>query len=177
MKTFQKFLKLNPAVGHRFKQKSKENTENCAQASESDNKADESCLMFEMKRKSLSWALLKHEMFAEMVDRNITKETFGPKSIGGVSKSFKETANEFMTQIDKLRQKELYPHKTCHPACEARGCKWVIAVDGLWKLRHPICMWNTASAYPSDILDFVPNANRCYFGPFFVRFIFDKKLF
>ena len=135
MRNFQKFLKLNPAVGHRFNTKSKEDTENLTS---DDKTSDELCLMYEMKRKSLSWALLKHEMWAEMSDRNITKTTFGPKVVKGVSKTFKSTADEFMTEIDKLRQKELYPHKTCHPACEARGCKWVVAVDGLWKLREDI---------------------------------------
>ena len=140
VKTFRKFLHFNPAVGHRFNRKCKEDKAPASDSeSQSDASADELCLMYEMKRKSLGWALLKHQMLAEMIDRNSTKTTFGPKLVGGVSKSFKETANAFMTRIDKLRQKELYPHKVCHPACEARGCKWIVAVDGLWKLRHPIC--------------------------------------
>ena len=155
VKTFRKFLRLNPAVGQRFNQKSADGK--ISGDDKTDDAADDQCLMFEMKRKSLSWALLKHEMIAELNDRNITKETFGPKIVDGESKPFKETADLFMTKIDKLRQKELYPHETCHPACSARGCKWIIAVDGLWKLRHHICMWDNSAAYPSDILDFVPS--------------------
>lgn len=133
-------MKHNPDVGHRFKRKCKEDTAPASESeTEGDKTADDLCLMYEMKRKSLGWALLKHEMLAEMSDRNVTKETFGPKLVGGVSRSFKETADSFMTKIDKLRQKELYPHKTCHPACEARGCKSIVAVDGLWKLRNNGC--------------------------------------
>ena len=138
---FQKFLRLNPKVGHHFNRQVEEECEVSGEDNEEQLQVntEDVCLMFEMRRKSLSWALLKNEMMEELKDRNITQETFGPKTVQNARKSFKETADEFMTEIDRLRQKELYPHKKCYPACKARGCKWVIAVDGLWKLRHAIC--------------------------------------
>ena len=127
---FSKFLRLNPGVGHHFNKKVEEEIEEAEEENGAKVKtADEVCLMFEMKRKSLSWALLKHEMIAELRERNMKSESFGPKNVQSVKKSFKETADAFMTEIDKLRQTEIYPHKTCHPACEARGCKWVVAAN------------------------------------------------
>ena len=127
VKQFSKFVRLNPQVGHHFKKRVEEEIQNPDE--DEKLKEEESTLMFEMKRKSLSWALLKHEMIAEMRDLNIECESFGPKSTQKERKTFKQTADEFMTSIDKLRQKEIYPHEKCFPACEARGCKWVIAVN------------------------------------------------
>ena len=73
VKTFRKFLHFNPAVGHRFNRKCKEDKAPASDSeSQSDASADELCLMYEMKRKSLGWALLKHQMLAEMIDRNST---------------------------------------------------------------------------------------------------------
>ena len=129
VKDFSKFLRLNPQVGRHFNKRAEEDIEDPDEEKKEEQKDEKSCLMFEMKRKSLSWALLKHEMVAEMTERNIVCESFGPKTVRSVRKTFKETADNFMTNIDKLRQTEIYPHKKCHPACEARGCKWVIAVN------------------------------------------------
>ena len=77
--------------------------------------------------------------------------------MGGEQKSLNQTMDDFMEKIGELRKSEIYPHPNCYPECEKRGCKWVISFDGLWKLRHTICMWDNRESYPDDILDYVPS--------------------
>ena len=69
--------------------RAEEDIEDPDEEKKEEQKDEESCLMFEMKRKSLSWALLKHEMVAEMTERNIVCESFGPKTVRSVRKTFK----------------------------------------------------------------------------------------
>ena len=146
VETFQKFLRINPSVGQHFKRKVEADIEGADENSEEKTDGwhtpDEQCLMYEMKRKSLGWALLKHEMVAELRDRDMKTETFGPKREQDVRRTFRETADDFMTKIDKVRQNEIYPHKKCYPACEARGCKYVVAaIKGVSNVAFicPIC--------------------------------------
>ena len=53
---------------------------------------------------------------------------------------------------------EIYQHNTCSKGCRDRGCKWVIAGDGNWKLRYPICMWDAQQSIPKDLGEYLPNA-------------------
>ena len=171
------FLKFNPDVGKRFNKKVEhepdfENIQDDNENNEEDklnktepqnedkiNKTEENDLnkMHELKRKSLQSALLNQEIQNEIRERKMI-HNFGPKFENGKQKTFKTSANEFMEKIENIRKYEIYKHENCSKACSARGCKWVISVDGLWKLRFPICMWNTKHLYPNEIQDFLPNA-------------------
>ena len=86
---FQKFLRLNPQVGHHFNRQVEEECEVSGEDNEEQLQVntEDVCLMFEMRRKSLSWALLKNEMMEELKDRNITQESFGPKTVQNARKS------------------------------------------------------------------------------------------
>ena len=110
---------------------------------------------WEMKRKSLKQALYYHQIQKELVERNMIEK----KSFGGKGMTLAQSANNFMVEIDDMMTNELYEHlpKNCSSACEKRGCRWVIVVDGLWKLSYPICMWNNKFAYPQDIVQYLPN--------------------
>ena len=112
--------------------------------------------MFEMHRKTLSKALLNYETVNELQERKMSY-SFGPKMEYGESKSYHETQDEFMQHIDHLRSHETYKHENCSKACADRGCKFVLVIDGNWKLRYPICMFNTEHAYPSELTKFLPN--------------------
>ena len=112
--------------------------------------------MYEMHRKTLSKALLNYETVNELQERKMSY-SFGPKMEYGESKSYHETQDEFMQHIDHLRSHETYKHENCSKACADRGCKFVLVIDGNWKLRYPICMFNTEHAYPSELTKFLPN--------------------
>ena len=150
VESFKLFLKYNPQVGVHFRKKSK-GAENELEEDEDLNK------MFEMKRKSLSTVLVRSEIKREVIERGLDL-LLGPKEQNGKNISYKDSVNEFMVKVDELRRKEVYPHENCSKACADRGCKWVLAVDGLWKLRFKICMWNTEHSYPTEITDYLPNA-------------------
>ena len=109
-----------------------------------------------MSRKTLSKALITHEILDEIKERKMTY-MFGPKMESGERKTFEQTKSDFMKQIDQLRSHETYKHENCSKACEDRGCKFMLVLDGNWKLRYPICPWNTQHAYPSDLTEFLPN--------------------
>lgn len=111
--------------------------------------------IWEMKRKSLKQALYYQKIKEELKRRQLT-ETYVFAENG---KTLAGSAKEFMVKIDELSKDELYEHKeeNCFRACRKRGCKWVVTVDGLWKLSYPICMWDNSYAYPEDITKFVPN--------------------
>ena len=150
----QQFLKFNPSVANHFRDQAK--NDNSPDIEDQENEKEERKTIFEMKRKSLSRVLLKSEIIKECSERNIV-ESFGPKIVGGEQKSLNQTMDDFMEKIGELRKSEIYPHPNCYPECEKRGCKWVISFDGLWKLRHTICMWDNRESYPDDILDYVPS--------------------
>ena len=129
-----RFLRFNPGVGNHFKRKS---TKECANGVDNkESKEEEMKTIYEIKRKSLSRILLKSEIIKECRERNITQESFGPKLVNGELRSLNETMDDFMAKIDDLRKSEIYTHTDCYPQCAARGCKWVISFDGLWKLRE-----------------------------------------
>ena len=167
-----RFLKYNPSVGNHFKRKSQE--ECASNEDDEDSKEDETKTIFEMKRKSLSRVLLKSEVIKECRERNITNESFGPKLVQDQPRSLNATMEDFMAKVDDLRKAEIYKHPNCYPQCAARGCKWVISFDGLWKLRHTICMWNNRASYPSDILDYVPSV--CPDSPKYGHAFCDKHI-
>ena len=149
VESFKLFLKYNPQVGVHFKKKSK--------GAENELEDEDLNKMFEMKRKSLSTVLVRSEIKREVIERGLDL-ILGPKEQNGKNISYKDSVNEFMVQVDELRRTEVYPHENCSKACADRGCKWVLAVDGLWKLRFKICMWNTEHSYPTEITDYLPNA-------------------
>ena len=64
--------------------------------------------MHELKRKSLSSAFFYFEVYNEMVERNIVKQTiFGPKINPDNNKenlTYKETVENFMKNVDDLRK-------------------------------------------------------------------------
>lgn len=171
VKTFKNILKSNPKIGKHFNRKAKNKSEteeatfgedDKTEAETSNNEettnVNSESIMFEMKRKSLTQALLTFEAIKELQERKLTNDTFGPKVEDNEHITFKKSADNFMEKIENLRKFEIYEHFECSPACAERGCKWVIAVDGLWKLRYPICMWDTKHSYPADLQEYLPNA-------------------
>ena len=170
VKTFKDILNSNPKIGKHFNRKAttENEIEEATFGEEEAEKENEDktyrtninseSTMYEMKRKSLTQALLTSEIIKELQERKIANETFGPKVEKREKVTFKKSADTFMEKIEDLRKFEVYEHFECSPACAERGCKWVIAMDGLWKLRYPICMWNTKNSYPTDLQEYLPNA-------------------
>ena len=155
----RRFLHFNPGVGTHFQSKVKKAaTEDAHEKGvDAENAEDEKrSTMFEMHRKTLSKALFSHEIINELNDRNLTRK-FGPMVENGVRKTFEDSKNDFMKHIDHLRSHETYKHENCSKGCSDRGCKYVMVIDGNWKLRYPICLWNTAHAYPAELTEFLPN--------------------
>ena len=111
--------------------------------------------VWEMKRKSLKQAMYYHLILKELNERNMVET----KGLGGEGITLSKSANQFMADVDKMMTNELYEHlpENCSKACEKRGCRWVITMDGLWKLSYPICMWDNKFAYPQDIVQYLPN--------------------
>ena len=133
------FLHFQPAVGTHFHSKVKKDEEgdNLERGVESESAEDKQTTMFEMHRKTLSKALLTHEVIEEINERKMTHK-FGPKLENGVHKSVQETQSEFMKHVDYLRSHETYSHESCSKGCSDRGCRWVYVIDGNWKLREAI---------------------------------------
>ena len=174
VKKIKTFIKFNPEVGKRFDKKTgneaefeniQDENETKEEVKTNENIQDKNETqeknninkIHELKRKSLQSALINQEIQNELKEREMIFN-FGPKFENGEQKTFKSSADEFMEHVEDLRKYEIYKHENCSKACAARGCKWVIAVDGLWKLRFPICMWNTQHLYPKEIQDYLPNA-------------------
>ena len=153
----KRFLQFHPKVGAHFetKAKSDDDDEEIGKGDVPDDHVRRNS-MFEMHRKTLSKALWNFETINELTERNMSYN-FGPKVEYGERKSFEQTQEEFMQHIDRLRTYETYKHDDCSKACADRGCKFVLVVDGNWKLRYPICMYNTEHAYPSELTKFLPN--------------------
>ena len=154
----KRFLHHHPKVGAHFESRAKSVEESVEEergdVKDEDNRRN---TMFEMHRKTLSKALWNYETINELKERNMSY-TFGPKVEYGERKTFETTQNEFMEHIDRLRTFETYKHDDCSKQCADRGCKFVLVIDGNWKLRYPICMFNTQHAYPSELTQFLPNA-------------------
>ena len=137
---FQKFLRLNPKVGHHFNRQVEEECE----VSGEDNKeqlqvnTEDVCLMFEMRRKSLSWALLKNEM----MDHNT--RNFWPKNSSECEKEFQgnsrwvhdwnwsaETKRTVSAQkvLPSMQGTRLQMGHCCRRAVEAETCYLCIVVN------------------------------------------------
>ena len=114
--------------------------------------------MWELRKKSISQAVLIHETIKELHDRKLEDMLFGPMiNEKFQKKSFKHSIDDFMTMIDNLRKEELYKHEKCSEPCKRRGCENVVTADGLWKLNYPICMWDNKIPELKDVQEFVPN--------------------
>ena len=154
----KRFLQFHPKVGAHFQSKEKSGEESDGEeiGDVQDHDHERRSTMFQMHRKTLSRALWNYEIINELTERKMSYH-FGPKVEYGERKTFETTQNEFMEHIDRLRTFETYKHDDCSKACADRGCKFVLVIDGNWKLRYPICMFNTEHAYPSELTQFLPN--------------------
>lgn len=165
----QQFLLFNTKVGGHFKklQKNVEEDDLCDYEVEKDENIGEqtsenTSRIWEMKRKNLSQAIINFGIDEELNERDLKiSQTFGPKlSPENKSKrlTYRETVEDFMKKVDEWRKEEVYAHENCSEMCAKRGCKWVVSVDGLWKLSYPICMWEMMHNYPGEIDEYLPNA-------------------
>ena len=159
------FLKLNPEVGFRFKEQNKvgedEKDETDDEDEETGSKNEENnerkTRMHEMKRKTLSQALINNEIKSELREKDKLDTTkLGPLQSENNNITFKKSRYNLMKDINEDRKKELYIHKTCHSGCQKRGCNKITTFDGLWKIQFQICMWDSSSEYPKEITEFVP---------------------
>ena len=154
----KRFLNFHPTVGAHFQSRVKidQESEEEEKGAAGEDNHDRTTTMFEMHRKTLRKALFNYETVNELNERKLSY-TFGPKVEYGERKTYEMTQKEFMEHIDDLRSHETYKHDECSKACSDRGCKSVLVIDGNWKLRYPICMFNTEHAYPSELTKFLPN--------------------
>jgi len=161
-KRVKTFVLQHPEVGRRFQKKSR-----TAEADEGDgidndeSEGNNACetLMHELTRKSLSQAILNYEVRKELIgEGKIKDELFGPKKgAGNEHISYKESRRVFFEATDVKRKQTLYPHR-CFRNCSRRGCKDISTFDGLWKIHHPLCMWNCSTMYPKEITQYLPQA-------------------
>ena len=153
------FLRMNPNVGNQFKQKEDVKEEEDDELKEDEDEPKEEVgqnRMYQLNRKTLNQALLNHEIMSEIKENSLSERVkFGPMKVDGKHVTYKESRTNFFKEINKNRQSKLYQHN-CYPGCKKRGCERVSTFDGLWKIAHPICMWECSSAYPKSITDFVP---------------------
>lgn len=162
----RKFLELNPDIGKRFQhgEDSKDDDEYGFSDDDDNNEEYEQEIkkkskMYEINRKTLSQAMLNHQIKSELSERGQLENTrFGPMLMNGKKISFKESRYEAMKDINEQRKSELYPHQKCYKGCEKRGCSKISTIDGLWKLHHATCLWDCSTAYPEEITKYVPQA-------------------
>ena len=74
--------------------------------------------MFELHRKSLSQAFFNHWILKELQERKLVgKYFFGPyyHENNGTKQilSYKESVDNFLSDVDSWRTEELYPHNNC----------------------------------------------------------------
>ena len=155
---FETFLLFNIEVGGHF------TSRNDHDGASDETESSEISLMHELSRKALSAGYYNHQVYHEMVDRDIVgEEIFGPKidpSDPRRKLSYKDTLEAFMKRTDEKRRNELYEHTPtdCSIACRKRGCGQVATCDGLWKITYKICMWEPKNPYPDrNILEYLPN--------------------
>ena len=140
---FETFLMFNPEVGGHFSSKN----EHDGACDETGSVETSQSQMHELSRKALSAGYYNHQVYHEMLDREIVEsEIFGPMTNPTNPRqklSLKDTLAGFMKRTDEKRRNELYQHteEECSIACRKRGCGQVATCDGLWKLsykgRHP----------------------------------------
>ena len=161
-KHVKQFISLNPQIGERFKAKHVQRKEESSDEDENgidNNEMNEEnqSRMHELKRKTLSQAMINNEVKSELRERDLLGHTrFGPLKRHGEHISFKKSRYEFLKDTNEHRKTELYTHNVCYDGCKKRGCDKISTMDGLWKINHPICMWNCSSSYPIEITEFVP---------------------
>ena len=158
----KEFIRLNPEIGRRFLKKEKEAIEKDDGVDNDEEEgrveASETTLMHELTRKTLSQAMLNYEVKQEMIeDGTVAQILFGPKKEGEKHVSFKESRRTFFEATDAKRKERLYPHR-CFEGCKKRGCQDISTFDGLWKIHHPLCMWDCSTAYPKEITQYLPQA-------------------
>ncbi|XP_074632163.1 uncharacterized protein LOC141890549 [Acropora palmata] len=58
-----------------------------------------------------------------------------------------DACDDFMTYIESQRRIENYTHPrtSCSQMCRERGCENFVCIDGIWKLRHPHCLYPVKS--------------------------------
>ena len=163
MDVIKRFLYFNKEVGMHFKKTSSEDDlaeEDFEDVSKEDSPKESTVTgMWELRKKSISQAVLVQEVTEELYERGKTDEYYFGPMVDNLSQkvSFKESIDQFMTEIDEIRKMTLYSHDDCSDSCKRRGCGMVASVDGLWKLSYPICMWENNFEKLKDIQEFVPN--------------------
>ena len=145
-KRLKEFIRQNPEVGRRFLKKDTETVEKDDGVDNDEEEggveANETTLMHELTRKTLSQAMLNYEVKQEMLEEGTVGEVlFGPKKEGGKHVNFKDSRRIFFETTDAKRKERLYPHR-CFEGCKKRGCEDISTFDGLWKIHHPLCMWD-----------------------------------
>ena len=139
---FLQFIKFNPTVGGHFRSKDETEGINDEDDDDLDYKGDgeedlmsQASAMSEIHRKTLQTAFYNHQVRLELEERGIIDQwTFGPKhELSNQAKkiTYRESMDNFMTEVDNWRLSEIYDH-TCSAPCEERGCKKVIVMDGNW---------------------------------------------
>ena len=150
---------MNPNVGKQFKQKEDTKEEEDDESKEDKDEAKEEVgqnKMYQLNRKTINQALLNHEIKSEIKENCLLERVkFGPMKVDGKHVTFKQSRTNYFKKVNESRQSKLY-HHTCYSGCKKRGCERVSTFDGLWKIAHPICMWDCSSAYPKAITEFVP---------------------
>ena len=158
-----KFLELNPNVGKQFQRQTNDDEE--VEDNDDDDEEDRfgkgdnrsMSRMHELKKKTLSQAMVNHEIKSELLENNKVKETrLGPMKQEHKTLTFKVTAYNLMKTVNENRKTELYKHNKCHEGCRKRGCEKITVFDGNWKIQFPICMWESSTDYPTEITGFVP---------------------
>jgi len=58
-----------------------------------------------------------------------------------------DACDDFITYIESQRRIENYTHPrtSCSQMCRERGCENFVCIDGIWKLRHPHCLYPVKS--------------------------------
>ena len=155
---FKTFLLFHPEVGNHF------HSRNVQDGTPDESLSNETSQMHELGRRMLSAGYYNHQVYCEMMDRNVVSASiFGPK-VNPLDQrkkvTFKESLEEFMKKVDEQRRDELYEHTDddCSIACKKRGCGQVATADGLWKLSYKICMFEPKNTYPDEnIQEYLPN--------------------
>ena len=113
---FKDFIANNPNVGKQFAKKvNQHDKDNDMPIPFNDdyNDGQFSNTMFEMHRKNVSQALYSKWIREELKDRHkVGKVLFGPRyDETGKLITYQDSVEKFLTDVDELRTKELYPHK------------------------------------------------------------------
>ena len=110
----QRFFNKNEKIGRHFNQKVNLSVDNPDFVTGIEGNSTFNG-MHELHQKSLSSAVLNHEVFEELKERNkLEKITFGPKvNHDKIRISYKESLENVLEKIDNWRTDEIYEHSVC----------------------------------------------------------------